>query len=238
MTKQKKVVFRHELKFLISERERDILLPRLKEFTKTDPHTKNGSYFIRSLYFDDIGRSAYEDKEAGVASRKKYRIRIYNLSDDFISLECKQKEGSYIRKISARLTKDELQDILHGNYYFLFSRKEEVCSQFAVELLSNGLRPEVIVDYDRRPFIMDAGTVRITLDEHVRSGFMSWDLFDGTIPVYETLEPGKLIMEVKFTEFIPQIMRDILPLNAAEQVAASKYVMCCDAMRELRGINL
>ena len=80
--------------------------------------------------------------------------------------------------------------------------------------------------------------MRVTFDEHVRSGFMSWDLFDGTIPVYETLQPGKLIMEVKFTEFIPQIMRDILPLNAAEQVAASKYVMCCDAMRELRGINL
>ncbi len=236
MERQKKPIFRHELKYLISERERDILLPRLKEFTKADSHAKNGSYFIRSLYFDDIARSAYVDKEAGVSSRRKYRIRIYNLSDDFISLECKQKEGSYIRKISARLTPSELNDILNGNYYFLLSRKEEVCSQFAVELLSNGLRPEVIVDYDRRPFIMDAGTVRVTFDEHVRSGFMKWDIFDGTIPVYETLEPGKLIMEVKYTEFLPQIMRDILPLNAAEQVAASKYVMCCDAMKELRGV--
>ena len=42
------------------------------------------------------------------------------------------------------------------------------------------------------------------------------------------LEPGKLVLEVKFTEFLPQIVRDLLPPRAQELTAVSKYVLCCD----------
>ena len=38
----------------------------------------------------------------------------------------------------------------------------------------------------------------------------------------------KLVMEVKFTEYLPQIVRDILPPRAQELTAVSKYVLCCD----------
>ncbi len=230
-------VYRHELKYVIPEQEADIIKGCLKERLSPDVHAKNGSYLIRSLYFDDFFDSAYYDKQAGTRRRRKFRIRIYNYSDDFISLECKDKNGSYILKRSAVLSKEELDKILKGDCSFLLSREESVLKEFYLSYTAEGLRPEVLVDYDRTPFVLDAGTVRITFDEHVRSGFFSEDLFDRNIPVYETLESGKLIMEVKFTEFFPDFVRELLDSPSIYQTAASKYVMCSDVMREIRGME-
>lgn len=47
-------------------------------------------------------------------------------------------------------------------------------------------------------------------------------------PTLPVLEPGKLVLEVKFTEFLPQLVRDLLPPRAQELTAVSKYVLCCD----------
>ena len=88
----KNKVFRHELKYLMSEGEAVLIRSRLRERARIDEHAENGSYLIRSLYFDDLRESAYEDKQAGTSERRKFRIRVYNYSDDFISLECKEKK--------------------------------------------------------------------------------------------------------------------------------------------------
>ena len=47
------------------------------------------------------------------------------------------------------------------------------------------LRPRVIVDYEREPWILDAGTVRITFDMDVRAAVDGFDIFDRarTLPV-------------------------------------------------------
>ena len=76
MKSKKKERFRNERKYLISDSEKELLRLRMKPFLKLDPHAGEGGYMIRSLYFDDYWNSAYEEKEAGVLMRKKYRIRI------------------------------------------------------------------------------------------------------------------------------------------------------------------
>lgn len=68
--------YRHELKYLISWADKAELTTRMSPVLKLDPHATNGGYFIRSLYFDDYWNTAYEEKDAGVLLRKKYRIRI------------------------------------------------------------------------------------------------------------------------------------------------------------------
>ena len=75
---------------------------------------------------------------------------------------------------------------------------------------------------------MDEGTVRITLDQNVRAAVGGWDLFDPDLPTLPVLDPGTLVMEVKFTEFLPQLVRDLLPPKAQELTAVSKYLLCCD----------
>ena len=79
--------------------------------------------------------------------------------------------------------------------------EEPLCREFYVEYMSNVLRPRVIVDYEREPWILDAGTVRITFDMNVRAAVDGFDVFDRGLPTLPVLEPGKLVMEVKFTEF-------------------------------------
>ena len=127
--------YRHELKYLISYGQKADLNVRMAPLLDHDSHARDGSYTIRSLYFDDYWNTAYQEKVDGVLTRKKYRI------------------------------------------------------------------------------------------------------FDRTLPTLPVLEPGKLVMEVKFTEFLPQIVRDILPGKAQEITAASKYVLCYDKASYLRGFD-
>ncbi len=209
----------------MNRRDMDSCLGRLCEFTTVDSHAKDGAYSIRSLYFDDIAKSAFKEKESGVASRHKFRIRIYNMNTSHIALEKKIKEGSYIRKETSLLTKDEYDMIMNGDNDFLLKRDEEAARDFAIECKTKGLRPEVIVDYERLPLVSAAGDVRITFDRNVRAVFANLDIFNDTAPSYEVLNPDQLIMEVKYTQFLPDIFHAVLPTNAAV-TAASKYVMC------------
>ena len=227
--------FRHELKYLISEPEKEVIARRLSTIMQRDAHAKDGRYFIRSLYFDDEWENAYEEKLAGTNERKKYRIRIYNLEDSVIRLECKRKEGQYINKISAKLTRKETDKLIAGVYDFLKDRPEQVCKDFYLECALNRMKPKVIVDYDREPYVYTYGDVRITFDEHVRGGVFENELFDKALPVMEVLEPGQLIMEVKFTEYLPEIIRDLLRVDDCIYTAASKYVLCLEKRKEYIG---
>ena len=225
--------FRHELKYLINECDAELIRERLCVMMKTDSHAINGEYSIRSLYFDDYKNSAYNEKIDGTSGRKKYRIRVYNGSDDFINLECKLKSKSYISKISARLSPEELDKILNGDCGFLLRREENLCRQFYFEYTSNVLRPKVYVDYEREPYTLDAGTVRITFDKNVRGAFPAYGMFSDDLVFCHVLEPGKLVLEVKFTEFLPSVISEILPVRALEMSAVSKYVLCADKINYL-----
>ena len=180
MRNKSREAFRNEWKYLISTSEKEMLTLRLKPFLQPDPHAGEGGYYIRSLYFDDYWNSAYAEKEAGVLMRKKYRIRIYNNNDKFIKLERKKKFGSYIYKESAPLTREEVEKILKGDYEFLLHSPHSLCREFYIECTCNMMRPRTIVDYERIPWILDAGTVRITFDSDVRAAIGSYDIFDIT----------------------------------------------------------
>lgn len=86
--------YRHELKYLINEGEHAALACRMAPVFKLDKHARAGGYTIRSLYFDDYCNSAYEEKDAGILMRKKYRVRIYNGSDKVIKLERKRSTAA------------------------------------------------------------------------------------------------------------------------------------------------
>lgn len=229
-------VYRNEWKYFISWGEKELITSRISTMLHPDPHAKNGHYLLRSLYFDDYWNSAYEEKDEGVLERKKYRIRIYNYcADGSIKLERKKKYGAYIFKQSASITREEFDRILAGDYEFLLNHRHPLCREFYVECRCNGLRPRTIVDYDREPWTLDAGTVRITFDMHVRAAVGSFDIFDRNLPTLDVVEPDRLVMEVKFTEFLPRFVQDILPPKKSEMSAISKYVLCYDKTHYMYG---
>ena len=228
-------IYRNEWKYLISWGEKELITSRIAPLLHPDPNAVNGGYLIRSLYFDDYWNTAYEQKEAGVLERKKYRIRIYNYSDRSIKLERKKKYGAYIYKQSAKITHSEFEAILAGDYNFLLKSSQPLLQEFYVECRCHNLRPRTIVDYEREPWILNAGTVRITFDQNVRAAVGSFDIFDPSLPCLSVIDPGRLVMEVKFTEFLPKFVQDILPPQRAEMTAVSKYVLCYEKTQYLNG---
>ena len=235
--KKTKEAFRHEQKYLISLKDKHLIRQRIRNIMSLDKHVKQESYTIRSLYFDDYWNSAYEDKQAGVLIRKKYRIRIYNYTDQVIKLERKRKHGAYIYKEDAPLIKEEFYKILDGDYGFLLKSPHQLCREFYVECMANVLRPRTIVDYEREPWTLEARTVRVTFDENIRAAVGSFDIFDANLPTLEVLEPEKLVLEVKYTEFYPDIIKEIIPVDATEYTAVSKYVLCYDKTNYSRSLN-
>lgn len=222
--------YRHELKYFINLPDWALLRSRLTPVMQRDANVDaSGEYMVRSLYFDDYWQTAYREKEQGVLSRCKYRIRVYNCSDRRIMLERKSKHGQYIRKESAFMTRGQAERVLEGDYHALLESGDNLLKEFYFECTSRLMRPRVMVDYDREPYVMEAGDVRITFDKRVRAGLGALALFDPELPTGDVLPSDKMIMEVKFTNFLPGIVRRLLPPRSSELTAASKYVLCYDA---------
>ncbi len=229
MAKNPGTEYRHELKYIIHEGEYRILATRLRACMMQDRHAaKNGGeYFIRSLYFDDPFDSALAEKMAGVGSRDKFRLRIYNLSDSAIKLERKHKEGQYIRKDSISLSRQECDALLRGNEAFLLSRPEPFARMMYGIFRSRILRPKVLVDYTREPFVFPSEDVRITFDKNIRTAMRNTDLFNPNIPTYPVWDlKNCMILEVKFNQSLPVYVQDLIQLGSSEYTAASKYVLC------------
>lgn len=223
--------YRVEQKYMMPLARYQGFVPAISGVLQRDSHAgPRGEYMIRSLYFDDMYESAYQEKLGGVFSRKKYRIRVYNCQDASINLECKYKQGPYISKESVPLTPEEYRRILQGDCRFLLGKGKPMAAEFYADYAAKLLRPKVIVDYEREPYILEAGTVRITFDKAVRAVSPRASLFDPDAPAYLAIPPGCLIMEIKYTGYLPERVRRMFRLRDLPQTSASKYCLCVDRL--------
>ena len=164
------IKYRHEYKYPVSDLEAAVLKERLKGIMTSDPHAgSTGEYIISSLYFDDYYNSCYSENENGTDPREKFRIRIYKNSPDIIKLECKRKEHGKTLKTSCRLSKEQVENILHGTPPEFDNESDPLLRKFIELQNTKGLKPKVIVEYKRRPYIYRAGNVRVTFDSQLAS---------------------------------------------------------------------
>lgn len=214
--------FRHEVKHEISNNDMLILRQRLRAVMKSDSHAVNGQYEIRSLYFDNLDDKALREKLDGVNIREKYRIRLYNNDSSVIHLERKLKYGSLGCKTSASLTSEQAQAIVGGDVEWMSRSTDEVILGFYTRIRSEGLKAKVIVDYIREPFIFAPGNVRVTLDYGIRTGLNCTDFLNPdcvTIPIKDST----CILEVKWDNYLPDVIRDAVQLDSRHSAAFSKY---------------
>jgi len=204
-----------------------ILRRKLQAVLKSDSHAgPDGRYHIRSLYFDDISNSAFFDKMAGVPTRKKYRMRIYNYSDDFIKFERKRKFNEYVCKDVAVISREEADRIIKGDVSSLANSDKQLLRCFYLECRRNLMRPVALVDYLREAYIHPIGNVRITFDIGLRTSLGAVHFFDkatSTVTAYE--EPG-VILEVKFDAVLPEVVRGLLTGVIRPRSALGKFAMC------------
>lgn len=222
----KETKYRHEYKFFITYADYLALKARLEAVAKPDGNTlENGTYIIRSLYFDNVYDRALRQKIDGVNQREKFRIRCYNYDDGFVRLEKKSKLNGLTNKNSAPITKEEAQKIINGDINWMATSERALVVELYSKMKSQQLRPKVIVEYTREPYVYAAGNVRITFDSRLRTGLRNADMFDFDLPTIPAGD-GTVLMEVKYDEFLPTVIRDILQVDNRRCQAFSKYCVC------------
>jgi len=221
---------RHEIKFHINRGQYELLKSRIKAVLKKDENTlEEEHYHIRSLYFDGIYNQAMRQKISGIEKRKKYRIRIYNLDDSVIKLECKEKTGDQISKRTITLDKEFCEDIIRNDYFF----DGKMPLDFYFDFKTNLLKPVVIVDYEREAYVYKYGNVRITFDKNLETSLDTLDLFEKKTFNTKVLEDDVIIMEVKYDNYIPNFIKHLTNLAGVNQSAISKYTLCRFKLIEL-----
>lgn len=214
--------FRHEVKHEISNHDMLILRQRLRAVMKPDCHAVNGQYEIRSLYFDTPNDKALREKLDGVMTREKYRIRLYNNDPSSIHLERKFKHIGLGYKNTATLTPEQAQAIVRGDVEWMSHSTDEVILGFYTRVCNEQLKAKVIVDYIREPFVFVPGNVRVTLDYKIRTGMNCTDFLNPdcvTVPIQDS----PCILEVKWDNYFPDVIRDAVQLDSRHCAAFSKY---------------
>lgn len=222
---------RHEIKTLLTypqfvelrQRVLGILVP---DKNMTDPD----GYRIQSVYMDDAFDSAYREKDSGVQHRNKFRIRAYNGSDDYIVLENKEKADDRIMKSSLRIAREDYDGILAGDFTSLLRYDHPLAKQVYTLHTTKGLRPVVIVEYEREAYTHPLSMVRITFDKAVAAGTNTLDMFDPNLVTRPIFDSREVILEVKYGGYFPMYLKQLLQ-NNGQKLAVSKFVQCCDKLR-------
>ncbi|MCD8039715.1 MAG: polyphosphate polymerase domain-containing protein [Lachnospiraceae bacterium] len=231
MNKNTLRVYRHEVKFLLSMTEYEQLKRLLGSLLIKDVNMKrSGDYYIRSLYFDTPENSDYHDKLIGAAQRKKIRLRIYDTAADRVKLEIKNKNGDYSIKETTTISREAAILLSGGNYGALDGYGDDISGKAYVMLSSYAYMPKVLVDYEREAYLLPVENVRLTFDKRVRAcsarGCRAGaGLFDGSSAFVGVLEPGYMILEVKYDRYLPAYVKNVLSSINMQRMSISKYCM-------------
>lgn len=215
--------YRHELKYIIGYSDYIAASQHLSLIANPDSHATDGRYKIRSLYFDNDKNKALREKIDGVNYREKFRIRCYNDDYSYISLEKKSKINGLCNKQSTRLTPEQCRAIIDGDCEWMKDSGDKLIFELYSKLVCERLKPMSIVDYTREPWVYDIGNVRVTFDYDIRTGLKCTDFFDSDCITVPT--GNEMIMEVKWDEVLPDIIKSAVRVTDTHTSAFSKYAM-------------
>ena len=214
--------YRHEVKHEISYSDMLQIKARLDAVARPDPHAKDGTYLIRSLYFDTLNDKALREKINGISQREKFRIRFYDNDLSVIRLEkkCKVRDLGY--KLSCPLSEQEVRRLLEGDISWMATNERPLAADLYRSMIIEGLRPKSIVEYRRRPYIFDAGNVRVTFDYQIRTSSSPEDFLIPDCPLIPA-EDSPILLEVKWDDFLPSIIQSCIQQKNRRACGFSKY---------------
>lgn len=215
-------MYRYEKKFLINNIQMEILKNNLSAALYLDSNIKSddGSYFIRSLYFDDYKDTSYYQVIDGISKREKYRIRYYNYDPSYITLEKKSKVNNLGKKDKDKLTKEMVMKFINKEE---IETDKPVITELQSKMKTDLYKPIVIIDYLRRAFTYPINDVRITLDYNISCSYEISKFFEKDINSIPLLDKNMAILEVKYNDFLPDIVKRLINVENLEITSFSKY---------------
>lgn len=215
---------RQELKYGITYMDYMYLKNKLKHVMRLDPHAgSTGKYLIRSCYFDNFENKVMNEKKEGYLKRDKYRVRIYGKSDGIINLERKSKRNNLTYKSKCDMTRAEFEKIRIGDIQWMEEDPRSLICDLYLEMKVNLIKPMSVVDYEREAYMYLYGNVRVTFDSKVQTSIRNTDMFNKHLPMVSVLDPTEVILEVKFDEYLPDVVKMMLQGINTQHEAYSKY---------------
>ncbi len=220
-------LYRHEYKYEIRPKQMEQLKIHLSSIMNLDSHVgADEKYNIRSLYLDDYYNTCFYDNENGVSPRLKFRIRIYNGSDERISLELKRKSHDKTFKQSCRISKENVERLINGKNIVWDDEMDPLLKKLYILVETRQMKPRVIVEYDRIPYVYSDGNVRVTIDHNIRTSASVDRFFQRDIFARPVMPTGKNLMEVKFDELLPDFIKRTIQIYGLRRTTFSKYYLC------------
>lgn len=218
-------VYRQEKKYFMTLFEMKKLSGQLDQVMLQDAHNGANGYNIRSLYFDTINERDYEAKIDGLELRRKIRLRIYDPAADFAMLEMKQKEGSYQKKRSLRVSREDAIELTKGRYHSLLKYADPFAAECYGLMHMECYRPKTIVEYKRKAYIAKENKIRITFDHQIQATESCMDLFAPDLNMYPVLDRFNGVLEVKYNGFLLSYIKKLVNEANRSELSVSKYCL-------------
>lgn len=216
--------YRVERKYLVSQLQIAYLQKQLEPIMDYDKNHPDGeAYTIRSLYFDDLYDSCLQENEDSTDYREKFRIRTYNRDSSVIHLETKEKIHGYTRKKKEDLSYEDCLCYINGETVSLNQDDGYLKKRLYALRQMHHYQPVQIVEYERIAMVESKGNVRVTFDCNICGTKQTASFFDEIIPAVPVLPAGQHILEVKYDEFLPDYIREILNSISLRRISFSKY---------------
>jgi hypothetical protein len=234
---------RFEAKYFLKEADAMALVSAMRPHVMPDPHTTWGeSYWIASLYLDHPGLALYHSSINGERNRFKLRIRSYG--DDFdepVFLETKRRIDKVIQKERVQVHRARLPELLAG-----FGCDMAALCQPAGDNLDKlwrfremvetvGAEPCCMVRYLREAYMGACGEpVRISLDRRLVAmpvPVYTPDCWRHSARSHVEVDSPEVILEIKFTDALPQWTCRLIREFELAQRSMAKYVECVRALR-------
>lgn len=220
---------RYEKKYMITAKQFQILMPKLKQFMLEDEHSKEGGqYNIYNIYYDNEHHDVIKHSISKPYYKEKLRLRSYQIltsKDQKVFLELKKKIDGIVNKRRVVMTLAEseayLEQGIRPDVHDYMS--EQVLNEIDYYLSRQTLEAKVYVAYKRIAlFGKEDRSIRVTFDFDIITRRDNLTL-EGPQIGKPLLEEGMYLMEVKISDSLPLWLTGILTELSIYHSSFSKY---------------
>lgn len=234
---------RYELKYIITEDQRDQLAAMLVDYMQPDTMGDSmGRYNITSLYYDTVDYKAYWDKIEGHKFRRKVRVRVYGnqtiTEDTLCFAEIKQRINKTLQKKRVQMPYASAIALCGAGETpeAVSQSQQSTIEEIQYLYYTLRLQPACIVSYDRLAFNgsqYDPG-LRVTFDVNLKGRTHDLSLLSlGYTENLSFIPPGWCILEVKVNYRVPLWLTDLIGQNQCTLRRVSKYCAALEQSKEL-----
>lgn len=223
---------RLEVKYLVDRTTRTALTRDLKALMRPDKYAgPDGSYKVRSLYYDTAAYMAYHEKIDGTAVRHKLRLRAYGEDPSqtpHVRFEVKSRYLSYIFKTTVDVSREaygEMDEAIQRHQLppaHLLGGEGSSKEFFRLKHQFN-FEPKILLQYRREAYERnELKRVRANFDDQIIA-CRDLDLLGPMYGARSILRYGHSVFEIKVDGILPYWMHMLIKKYNLQNRAFSKY---------------